>query len=434
MVGSPDAKVCPVTQPRILTRHELYDLVWSKPVIRLAEEFGISDVGLKKICDRHDIPTPPLSYWSKHAVGKAPRQTPLPSFEDPRFDRIEIGAGVARLPEPVRQVLKRRKLERMSRKRQTPEQIEPVVPLREPIRDVHPSVARTAKALRRIKPGADSIAAFGEGLCGLEVGSASVERAIAVLDGLARALEAKVLKLLPIGKGMKVEVGEDSAVFVLKEQTRTVPHTPTSKELEEEKRREEQRQRHWRDPMRWPAPPYGQTYPKFDTIWTGELAIQIEGYADGVRRRWSDGRRQRLEDLATGIAEGIEVLLAVRKADREAREERSRQWAEMERRRKLARARTEREAARHRFFDELALSFEKARSLGSSLASWPTKQGDDSPHIARMLGWAEGQLFELEQGLRVEVIEKRLADAKLFPEIADDELHDPLGDPPNSIW
>ena len=41
------------------TRQELYDLVWTKPVTKLAPEFGISDVGLGKICRRHIIPLPP---------------------------------------------------------------------------------------------------------------------------------------------------------------------------------------------------------------------------------------------------------------------------------------------------------------------------------------------------------------------------------------
>jgi hypothetical protein len=43
-----------------MKRTELYDLVWSKPMIHLAKEFGLSDVGLRKNCKKHDIPTPPL--------------------------------------------------------------------------------------------------------------------------------------------------------------------------------------------------------------------------------------------------------------------------------------------------------------------------------------------------------------------------------------
>ncbi len=40
---------------RKLSRQQLYEQVWSVPASRLATEFGLSDVGLAKLCKRHDI-------------------------------------------------------------------------------------------------------------------------------------------------------------------------------------------------------------------------------------------------------------------------------------------------------------------------------------------------------------------------------------------
>lgn len=40
-----------------LSRKELYDLIWSQPTKTLASRFGISDVALKKTCERAEIPT-----------------------------------------------------------------------------------------------------------------------------------------------------------------------------------------------------------------------------------------------------------------------------------------------------------------------------------------------------------------------------------------
>ena len=37
---------------------------------RLAELFGISDIGLAKICDRENISRPPLRHWAKQASAK----------------------------------------------------------------------------------------------------------------------------------------------------------------------------------------------------------------------------------------------------------------------------------------------------------------------------------------------------------------------------
>lgn len=32
------------------TRRKLYDLVWATPIVKLAKEFGLSDVGFRKTC------------------------------------------------------------------------------------------------------------------------------------------------------------------------------------------------------------------------------------------------------------------------------------------------------------------------------------------------------------------------------------------------
>jgi hypothetical protein len=61
-----------------LTRKQLYDLVWSKPMTKLARDYGLSDIGLAKVCKKHDIPRPPPGYWAKKRVGQNPRKSALP--------------------------------------------------------------------------------------------------------------------------------------------------------------------------------------------------------------------------------------------------------------------------------------------------------------------------------------------------------------------
>ena len=41
-----------------LKRAELYELVWSTPMTKLASRFGVSDVALAKTCKKYDIPRP----------------------------------------------------------------------------------------------------------------------------------------------------------------------------------------------------------------------------------------------------------------------------------------------------------------------------------------------------------------------------------------
>ncbi len=61
------------------TRNELYEKIWNTPTIKLAKDFGLSDVALGKICKKHSIPKPPLGYWAKLAHGKAVPRPPLPT-------------------------------------------------------------------------------------------------------------------------------------------------------------------------------------------------------------------------------------------------------------------------------------------------------------------------------------------------------------------
>ena len=79
--------------PRTLTRQEMYDLVWSKPMTQLAAEFELSDVGLRKICKAAKVPTPGLGYWAKLANGKKVIKTELPTLYPFQSQFLHIGGG-----------------------------------------------------------------------------------------------------------------------------------------------------------------------------------------------------------------------------------------------------------------------------------------------------------------------------------------------------
>ena len=62
-----------------VSRDELYEQVWSRPMTKVAAEYGVTGTALKKTCDRHEIPTPERGYWSRLEHGKAVRKNPYPS-------------------------------------------------------------------------------------------------------------------------------------------------------------------------------------------------------------------------------------------------------------------------------------------------------------------------------------------------------------------
>lgn len=76
-----------------LSRQALYELVWATPVRTLAQRFNISDVGLRKACQRSNIPLPPAGHWARIAAGKKVTQPTLPARSPGMRDTLTPGAG-----------------------------------------------------------------------------------------------------------------------------------------------------------------------------------------------------------------------------------------------------------------------------------------------------------------------------------------------------
>ena len=75
-----------------ISRAELHQLVWSIPVKQLAPRFGVSDVAVKKACEKASIPTPDRGYWAKVDAGQRLPTKPLPPRPPGMNDDIEFGA------------------------------------------------------------------------------------------------------------------------------------------------------------------------------------------------------------------------------------------------------------------------------------------------------------------------------------------------------
>lgn len=62
----------------MVTREELYEWVWSTPMVKVAEKLGVSGSYLARVCSVLRVPRPERGYWAKLAVGKAPKRPALP--------------------------------------------------------------------------------------------------------------------------------------------------------------------------------------------------------------------------------------------------------------------------------------------------------------------------------------------------------------------
>ena len=97
----------------MISRDELYQLVWSKPMTKVAEQFDVSGSYLARICALLNVPRPERGYWAKAAVGKAPPQLPLqpPQPGDP----LHWSKEGERVPVPRPKAPPRRKPEKKVR-------------------------------------------------------------------------------------------------------------------------------------------------------------------------------------------------------------------------------------------------------------------------------------------------------------------------------
>lgn len=61
-----------------VSREQLYELVWSKPMLRVAEDFGVSSSYMARVCTELRVPRPAQGYWTRVEFGSTPQRTSLP--------------------------------------------------------------------------------------------------------------------------------------------------------------------------------------------------------------------------------------------------------------------------------------------------------------------------------------------------------------------
>jgi hypothetical protein len=336
-----------------MKRTELYDLVWLKPMTHLAKEYGLSDVGLRKICVRHGIPTPPLGYWAKLAHGKPGRQIPLP---DP-----EGGAG-----EDVHLVVRPRKITppEVLAARQTAFGLESrpenmiEVPSRRP-EDLHPVAEKIEKALWKARPDEEGfVHCDRKGLPRVEIGPGSIDRAVILIDTF---IKTAVLRGHTISaKDGIFHMAVEKEVFALRfyETKDKNHHEPTEKELK--KQAEEDK---WRSRMPEIYSSDRKVYRTWDYFPSGRLSLEIrdptspDWNGENLVGRWHDSKNKKLEDCLPQIMAALASAPVSVRHRRAERAEQARILAEEDERWCQEVARKERARMRRAFIEEKATEY-----------------------------------------------------------------------------
>lgn len=347
-----------------LTREELFNLVWSKPMRVLAPEFGLSNVGLTKICRRHNVPTPGLGYWAKVEHGQKPRQATLPKLKPGASEQVTFEKRAPKQPatQVARQV--------------------PVVAVRDSLQGAHPAVVALHHHLDELTPDQTGwITVHGEGhrLCWLTRGVK--RKALLLLDALARAATERGHEVRFLAKHhhgserhyFEVSDGQEAIGIAITEQADRQPHTPRPKEY-------------------FP--------PKFDVLPTGRLSLELHvRWGIKVRRRkWSDGERTTVEgslgDILLVIAEGF-VAGTQRRIEEE---EQRKRWREAERQRGLAAARANHQVALGKDLMDLADRWSTVDRVRRFVSAVDAHYQPDQRHpgFVAWLDWAKAYVASID--------------------------------------
>jgi len=360
------------TESILLSREELYELVWSEAMQVLAKRFGLSDVGLAKVCKRHNIPRPPRGYWAKQRAGHRVKKTPLPKAKDdtnePITFRSQRPTGGGCVSEESTEVSKIREFE-------SSEENRILVPGR--VTRYHYLLRETRKSLTSSSydryPRKYS---HGDKVVEIKVGTKSATRAVKILDALIKALAHRGYPMHFGGenaRGLFVEIFDENMKLGIREPMKRIEHVPTRRELVN-------KERHG-----W------EIYTKYDYIPSGNLVLDVNGekYRSldaSVRDTKSKKLEERLNEFVVRLANAAyenhqrrlkrEEEWRLQEIKREQHEERERQRKEAERRRQL--------------LLEEAGRYSQAAELRAYISAVQEKQepGDENLEMTRWTTWA----------------------------------------------
>jgi len=288
----------------------------------------MSDVGLAKVCRKHNIPIPPVGYWRRKETGYKVKRPPLRPLKD----------GPEHLDIYIRERL-RPEFEDLARQAAPRIAIAPDVS--------HAFALRSEKLLGRGKLNQRGMVIAKNGaLAHILVSREQLPRALKVLNALLLALEERNQPTSwPKQENalLVVNVDGEAVRFSLAERTDSAPHILTPSEVNHP----------------WSAP-------KYDYKLTGRLQLQIANlpsFMGPIRRTWADGKKQRIEDCIGDFMVGLTVAAAAIRKNRQETEERHRREEEERKREEEERRIAEEQKRKAELVTELIGNWEEALRL-----------------------------------------------------------------------
>lgn len=363
----------------VYERNKLYEEVWTNPVVQVAEQYGVSNTAIKKICKALNVPVPPRGYWAKLKAGKKTKKTPLPKAKGhTRFIGTRTSASISKpetaheplayLPEPEKQQV----LSATGNIEVPPEGTR----LHKKINAYKSAVSNWNKNDRKEEGSQRSYSNYYDEppfLAGV-ISKEALPRVYRLLDALYRQVE-DLGGTISDDLTLRVR-GEYVSLTVIESQTK-VEHELTREEAqaiiiyEDEKRR-----------GKWASKPQVR---KYDYIFNGRLRISIR-----ENKFFKDTEKVKLEDRLGDILIDLYEESETVRLERIQREEEERKREEKERQREIFREEYNREVENTNALENAALDYEKAQRIRQYIkaveSSYAAEEID--PKTLAWLNWA----------------------------------------------
>lgn len=351
-----------------LERAELYRQVWSKPMIHLAKEYGLSDNGLRKICKRYEIPLPNIGHWQRIQYGKIIKPPALPKFDGNSSILINITEKEAPLPvEPEFQKKIQEKIaqEYLSQNRiiisDSSEKFHPLVE----------QVKKNSSESYRYRECIDS----HRGYLDIRVGRTSMNRSLNIMDALAKALEAR-----------------DISVFIKSSEYKSSTCIKVMGEIFTIDLRESLTRIKVKD----------DPYSSFEFKPNGKLFLRLKSEWGSHIAQLSDGKKQKLEDCLNDFVIKLYKEALCERGRRLKEEKERREREERERKEETARRLREQELKRIKDLESEVFNWCRSRDIRSYIKfaekAYVKRNGSVRPggEFAKWKKWAIEQTDRLD--------------------------------------
>jgi hypothetical protein len=356
-------------------REELYQKVWEKPMLKVAEEYGVSSVALGKTCRKLCVPVPGRGHWAKLAHGhQGVRKTPLPKLDRvPVIFRSRIAAKKPPSSDQVDPELAAVD-QLLSSGELNPQSVDPTA-------RTHPLIRQTANLLRSRSRKDEHGILLPRDVGGLDVkvSEGTLERSLQVMAQVVAVLERQGHSVAVSDTGGTIAlINNERLLFGIEEPIRKVvlqkPRVPNPTD-------------------RWD---YDETV-SYEP--GGKLALCIHsGTPWGERKermRWSDAKVQRVESR---IADFVAGLMRTAIAQRRREEKRKRDEAEKEKRareRAQLQKDVQEEEEQIKKFDDWMEAWERAERMRKFITAYAEKSNswsaEKQPKYKAWIEWATQQ-------------------------------------------